>query len=203
MLSTVKYTSQGIGLTAVVIIGGLVLGNVLVELPILNNSNNNFLLLKNPPSTEGTGNLVVYDAIVRDMLSRRSYEVYIGLNWITKNENVTKYSCYLERYTDELLNYTTDSSISSTMKLSYKWDSDKYNNSFYSPVVWTKLTNVQTRKSSINYLIITNWTYNAIIDHDSEIYTDLNWFWFASPEALGEDFAGAITLKFELKTNFS
>jgi hypothetical protein len=31
----------------------------------------------------------------------------------------------------------------------------------------------------------------------------MNWLWLASPEALGEDFAGAITLKFELKTVFS
>jgi hypothetical protein len=136
-LSTVKYTSQGIVLAVVVIIGGFVLGNVLLSLPILNNSNNDFLLLKNPPSREGTGKLVVYESKVRDMLSRRSYKVFIGLSWINKNENVSKYSCYLERYTEDLLNYSTGSIISSSMELEYRWDSNKYNNSYFSPVIWT------------------------------------------------------------------
>ena len=182
----------------IVIIGGILVGN------IFDSSNYvEFRFLSEPPSKEGSGSLIVYEALVIDMLVRESYEIYLGLNWMIKNDSVIDNSCFLERYSNDEINRLDGSKIIFTQELLYKWDATKITNETYVPAIWMKIVNVQKHTLSMNYLMFNNWTYNTVIDHDASIYDNLNWFWFGPGQlernspALGAEFAGALTLKFK------
>ncbi|MBN1216625.1 MAG: hypothetical protein JXA99_14445 [Candidatus Lokiarchaeota archaeon] len=182
----------------------LFVGSFIYLLVIKNIDNNEkFIYLNNPPSTTGTGSILVYEVMVRDTLTSPSYNVYFGINWIDINENSIDYSCYFSKYTNIYLNHTRNSTITSTITSLYKWDSEIYDNTNYFLIIWIKLENTNTKKQSITYKNITNWNYNTIIEHNSTIYSNDDWFWFSNTnsELIGNDFAGAISLKFELKTN--
>ena len=206
ILSETKHISRSKILSTIIIIIGVVAAGFLIYLYVSIGDKtriNNFNYLNDPPSTTGTGSMVVYEIMVCDILVGSSYEVYFGLSWIKHDEKSVDYSCYFERYTVEYLNSSMNSTISSNVTYSYKWDSEINNNTIYSAIVWIQLFNTETRKYSLNYLNITNWNYNIIIDHNSALYNDSNWFWLAHPEALGANFAGGVSLKFELKSSFN
>ncbi|MFW9903199.1 MAG: hypothetical protein ACFFFH_02620 [Candidatus Thorarchaeota archaeon] len=179
----------------IVIIGGIMLGNS------FDSSNEvEFRLLNEPPSKEGTGSLIVYEALVTDTLIRESYEIYLGINWMLKNKSVVDTSGFLERYSDDEINRLDGSKIIHTQELSYKWDAARITPETYKPVIWMKLVNVQKHQISMNYLIFNNWTYKTIINHNASVYENYNWFWFgpgSNPSPLGADLAGALTLKLQ------
>lgn len=193
-LSFINYSGKGVVLALIVILGGLFIGN-----NINLGTHVNFTFLNTPISDEGSGNLVIHEILIRDYfvnMKTTKYSFSIGLNWVPINESTIKHSCYFEQYSDEVIDYSSSDRISYNQNLRYKWDPAIITNTTHFPIVWIKAIDVQRGIFSLTYVDFMNWSYNEIIDHNSSIYDNYNWFWFGgNPQSMGEDFAGGLTLK--------
>lgn len=203
---------QGVALALVVLVLGLTTGSLMEKENTVTPNNtqipglNGVSMTDHPVSTEGSGQMTIHEVKVRDELSNASYEVYIGLIWEQYGPDDPRYEIplYLERYSSQLLDNDVNSTVSAEMVYSYRWDPSVYNQTTFMPVIWVKLVNSRSNKTSMNGIMYHHWSYGLLVDHNSNLYYGKRWFWLSPdpPEGMlgtvGEDFGGAVTLKFKI-----